>query len=166
MNKQESTGLQEGLNKLLGGDHTVLLNQSITQALPKTVIRLIELNKQNPADRLLDRLISGIGHKDVNIRKISATCLLKTTELLVHKKDWQRLDKLLPSLAIIHKGRTGDGLDDQHRELADKAVALIKSRGKESQPKQVKKPLASDAKDTVAIREEQIFLLAEARKPG
>ena len=162
MTKQNTTSLQDELNKLLAGDHTVLLNQEISQALPGTLIRLIALNKQVAVDRLLDRLISGIGHKDTDLRKTCATCLIRTAEKLTKAKYWKRLNRLLPALTTIHKGRTGDGMNDQHRLEAGKAISLAKSKGETQQKKTEKLPLDAGKKDMVEIREKQIFLLAES----
>lgn len=162
MTEQKTTSLQESLNKLLAGDHTVLLNQIIANALPSTLLRLIDLDKQVAVDRLLDRLISGIGHKEADIRRSSAKCLTATAHKLAEDGHWDRLDRLQNALTTIHKGRTGDGLTDEHRQEAGKAITLAKNRGKTEQKSEVKLPLGSGKKDTLEIREEQIFNLAES----
>jgi len=161
LTEQKTTSLQEGLNKLLAGEHTILLNKNISKALPNTLIRLIELDKRVAADRLLDRLISGIGHNEVNVRRTSATCLTSTALKLTEAKYWKRLNRLLPALTTIHKGRTGDGLNEEHRQEAGRAITLAKTKG-ETPQKIEKPPLGAGKKDTVEIREEQIFLLAES----
>ena len=162
MSKQSTSSLQDSLNKLLAGDHSVLADQNVSQALPGTILRLIELDKTAAVDRLLDRLISGIGHKEVEIRSASATCLIRVAEKLAGDNQWDRLDKLIPTLSIIHKGRTGDGLSDDQRREAGNALTVAKSKGGQVKEEEAKPNLAPEKKDTVTIREEQIFSLAES----
>ena len=102
---QQHTELQEGLNRLLSGDHQVLFDQAISEALPATVIRLIELEKQQVADRLVDRIITGLGHKNIELRQICATCLTGIARQFVSKEYWERLDKMLPPLKTVWEGR-------------------------------------------------------------
>jgi len=158
---QQHTELQEGLNRLLSGDHQVLFDQAIAEALPATVIRLIELEKQQVADRLVDRIITGLGHKNIELRQICATCLTGIAHQFIRKEYWELLDKILPPLKTVRKGRTGDGLTGEIREAAGKAITAAKTRGGKI-PVSPPPVHTAEKKDTLAIREEQIFQLAES----
>ncbi len=158
---QQRTDLQEGLNKLLSGDHQVLLDQVIAQAIPATTIRLIELDKQQAAERLVDRIITGLGHKNIELRQTCATCLTGIANQFAGKEYWERLDKILLHLKTVQQGRTGDGLTEEIRAAARQAISNAETKGGKIQA--VSAPDQSTIKkDTIAIREEQIFQLAES----
>jgi CRP-like cAMP-binding protein len=157
---QHNSAVQEGFSKLLSGDHQVLLDREITRLLPATVIRLIEHGKQNVAEKLVDRVITGLGHKDEELRRTCASCLTAVADQFACRKDRQHLDRLLPHLKTVQQGRTGDGLTDEIRAAAGKVIAAAESgNGKTACP-----PPAPETKkkDTIGIREEQIFTLAES----
>ncbi len=157
---QHNSTVQEELSRLLSGDHQVLLNREIAGLLPETVVRLIERGKQNVAERLVDRIITGLGHKNADLRRTCAACLTAVAKQFACRDDRQRFARLLPHLKTVQQGRTGDGLTDEIRAAAGKVIAAA-GRGSEkiscpSPAQEMKK------KDTIAIREEQIFSLAES----
>ncbi len=90
--------VRENIKLLLSGDHAVLANEQIIQALPSSVKRLLKHDKHEAADRLLIQMVTGLQKKDTEVRRGSAEALGRTAAALVQAGEWQRMDRLLPAL--------------------------------------------------------------------
>lgn len=154
MNQQQSS-LQEALNRLLKGDHQVLLNPALTSVVAQTVSRLIGNQKEQIADKLLEQIALATRSEDKNISCASSSCLVGTAEKLGLAGQWDRLDKIVPTLQTLI-GNTV--LSEQIRSVADKVLRLAKSR--QSVIPSPESSAEPQKKDPLTLREEQIFQLA------
>ena len=152
---QQQSSLQEALNRLLKGDHQVLLNSALTAAVPQTVIRLIDNQKEQIADKLLEQIALATCSVDENIRGASSSCLLGTAEKLGLAGQWDRLDRIVPALQPL----VGSSVfSDQLRAEAGKVLRMAKSR--QSVIPQPETSGGPQKKDPLTLEEEQIFQLA------
>jgi hypothetical protein len=122
---QQQSGLPEALNRLLKGDHQVLLNPALTAAVAQTVIRLIDNQKEQIADKLLEQIALATCSVDNNIRGASSSCLVGTAEKLGLAGQWDRLDRIVPALQPLIGSPV---FSDQLRSEADKVLRMAKSR--------------------------------------
>ena len=158
----QQTSLQEKLNTFLSGDHQVLLDLNVAKTLPPTIIKLIESEKKHVAERLIEQLVAGLENREISVRQCSGKCLTETAKLLVSKELWQFLDKLLPSLKIIHQGIVGNGLTEKIRASAGKMITAVETHAHGGKPKKSPPRKTGPQKDPLALREEQIFHLVNS----
>lgn len=157
----QQISLQEALNKFLSGDLQPLHDQKVASAIPLTIIKLIESEKKQVAERLVEQLINGLDDKKHTLRQICSKGLTETAAMLADREMWQILDKLQPTLAIIHQGRIGNGLTEEVRTAAGNVIATAENRAGKQQTTPVPDTQA-EQKDTIGLREEQIFHLARS----
>jgi CRP-like cAMP-binding protein len=152
---QQQSSLQEALNRLLKGDHQVLLNPALTAAVAQTVSRLISNQKEQIADKLLEQIALATRSVDKNISGASSSCLVATAEKLSLAEQWGRLDRIVPALQALSGSQE---FSEQVRAEADKVLRLAKSRQSVIPPAES----SGDAQknDSLTLREEQIFQLA------
>ena len=131
----QQTSLQEKLNTFLSGDHQVLLDLNVAKTLPPTIIKLIESGKKQVAQRLIEQLIAGLENREISVCQSCGKCLTETAKLLASKELWQFLDKLLPSLQIIHQGIVGNGLTEKIRSSAGKVITAAEKHAHGGKPK-------------------------------
>lgn len=91
--------VRENIKQLLSGNHTVLAEDITVQALPASINRLLQNNKDEAADKLLIQMITGLQNDNPETKRGSAEALGRTIAQLATMGDWQRLEKLLPALA-------------------------------------------------------------------
>lgn|GEM_PF-1816137 len=152
---QQQASLQEALNRLLKGDHQVLLNPDLTAAVAPTVSRLIDNQKEQIADKLLEQIVLATRSVDRNISGASFSCLLGTAEKLALAGHWDRLDRIGPTLQRL----TGNPVfSDQVRSEADKVLSMAKSR--QAVIQQPESSGNAPDRDPLTLREERIFQLA------
>jgi len=152
---QQQSSLQEALNRLLKGDHQVLLNSALTGAVAQTVSRLIDNQKEHIADKLLEQIALATCSDDKNISGESSLCLLGIAQKLGLAGQWDRLDRIVPALQTLIGSTV---LSDQVRSEADKVLRMTKSRQSAIPP--ADSSGASQKKDPLTLSEEQIFQLA------
>ena len=148
------SNLQDALNRLLRGEHKVLLDPGITALLPETLLRLIDNQKTPVAEKLLEQVQLATRSVDKDIRQAASVCLAAIAARLAQAAHWDILDKTVASLNTI---AGSPAYPDQLRAAATSAVAMAKSR-----QSVLKKPETAPqkTKDTLTLREEQIFQLA------
>lgn len=149
--------LQEALNFLAKGKHEVLLDPSITNILPATIMRLVDNRKLPAVDALLAQLASASRSVDKNLRQNAAACFVKTAELLAADHHWERLKKNIAALKTIADSPAyGEQIRSDIKAVLNQIEGL-QSDGKKPAPAESQAP-----KDPLTIREEQIFQLAKA----
>lgn len=152
---QLQSSLQEALNRLLKGDHQVLLNPALTTAVAQTVSRLISNQKEKLADKLLEQIALATRSVDKNISGASSSCLVGTAEKLSLAGQWDCLYRIIPALQAL----TGNQeFSEQVRSEADKVLRLAQSRQSVIPP--AESSGGAQKKDPLTLREEQIFQLA------
>ncbi len=90
--------VRAALKQLLKGEFEVLNEPRIVHSVPGAIVRLLENRKEEAADNLLVRLVSGLRESGEELRMATATCLAETAHQLAAAGQWQRLEKLLPAL--------------------------------------------------------------------
>lgn len=90
--------IRENIKQFLDGNHAVLTDDQVVQALPVSVNRLLKNDRNEAADKLLIQMVTGLQKDDAGIRRGCAEALGRTIADLVRTEEWQRLDKLLPAL--------------------------------------------------------------------
>lgn len=158
----QQTSLKEKLNTFLSGDHRVLLDQKVAKTLPPTITKILESGKKHVAERLIEQLIAGLENREISVRQNCGKCLAETANLLASKEMWRFLDKLLPSLKIIHQGISDNGLTENIRASAGKVITAAETHAHGGKPKKSPPHKTGSKKDTIALREEQIFHLAQS----
>jgi CRP-like cAMP-binding protein len=151
----QQASLQEALNRLLKGDHQILLHPALAAAAAQTVSRLIDNHKEPIADRILEQIVLATRSVDKNISGASASCLVATAEKLCRAGHWDRLDRIVPALQAL---MASPELNDQVRGEADKVLRQAKAHQPAHPP--AESPGGAQTKDSLALREEQIFQLA------
>ena len=154
MPQQQLANLQEGLNRLLKGDFTILLEPSTSTAIPDAILRLIKNRKEQAADKLTGLLTKATRNADRPIRESSAACLVNTALNLAKAGEWDRLDKLVPPLQTISGSPV---FNEQVRLNAKKGISMAQSR---QTAVETPSPPGGGKKDPLTLREEQIFQLA------
>ena len=101
MTQQQLAGLQEGLNRLLKGEYRVLLEPAVHSAIPDAILRLIKIQKQQAADKLIQQLANATRSVEKDVREASSSCLINSSLKLAHAGQWDRLDNIVPSLQTI-----------------------------------------------------------------
>ncbi|MBU0908255.1 MAG: hypothetical protein KJ717_01730 [Proteobacteria bacterium] len=152
---QLQSSLQEALNRLLKGDHQVLLNPALTAAVAQTVSRLISNQKEQLADKLLEQIALATRSDDKNISGASSSCLVGTAQKLSLAGQWDCLDRIVPVLQALSGSLE---VSEQVRSEADKVLRLAKSRQSVIPP--AESSGGAEKKDPLTLREEQIFQLA------
>ncbi|MCL7487674.1 MAG: cyclic nucleotide-binding domain-containing protein [Desulfobulbaceae bacterium] len=157
MGQQQLSGLQEALNSLAKGQHDVLLDPAVTKILPATIMRLAENQKLPAVDALLAQISVASRAFDKQLRPAAATCFIATATMLADARHWQRLEKITSGLKTIVDSPV------YREEIRSGAKTLLsridsgRSGGQPAAPSQDPAP-----KTPLAIREQQIFQLAEA----
>ncbi|MEW6520476.1 MAG: cyclic nucleotide-binding domain-containing protein [Thermodesulfobacteriota bacterium] len=151
----QQASLQEALNRLLKGDHQVLLDPALAAAAAQTVSRLIDNHKEQIADRILEQIVLGTRSVDKNVSSASASCLVATAGKLCLTGHWDRLDRIVPALQAL---MASPELSDQVRAAADKVLLQAKAHQSADLPAESSDGTAK--KDPLTLREEQIFQLA------
>ncbi|MFZ5797260.1 MAG: cyclic nucleotide-binding domain-containing protein [Desulfobulbaceae bacterium] len=152
MIQQNLSSLQDALNRLLRGEHKVLLDQTITRALPETIIRLINNQKSAAAEKLLDQIQLASRGVDKDIRQAGAASLTSVATRLAKDCHWEILDK---STACLKAIAGSPAYADELRAAAAGAIQMAQTRQCAAEEKTPGKP-----KDPLTLREEQIFQLA------
>lgn len=155
MTQQQLSSLQEGLNRLLKGDQQVLLDPAVTNVLAEAILRLIDNQKLQAADKILGQIVAATRSVDKPIRAAAAACLVGAAIKLAQAGQWTTLDRLIPALKTL----AGSPLfSDQVRSDAGTAVQMAQTKKTVlDQPAQSREQLP---KDPIILREEQIFQLA------
>ncbi len=171
MKEKKITRLQEGLNQLLSGHHEFLRDTNISRALPGTIIRLIDNNKSQIAEKLIEQIVIGLHSEDPKLRKNSAGCLTETANLLAGADNWGLLKKILqPLREIVRMDNAADTpeLHDRIQATATNILNLAASRAAREDEHSLavaQEPTATPAaKGSLAAREEEIFRLAAKGK--
>jgi len=146
--------LRDQFNRFLAGEYVVIEDKRVATALPPAIVRLLATGKKQVATRLLDRLTAGMTGGEDAVRRTCAACLAESGELLADKEMWAELDRLLPSLKIIHQGPAGKGLPREIRNYAGRVAAAAETRHRASS--------AAEPSDTITTHEERIFQLAQS----
>ncbi|RJX18373.1 MAG: cyclic nucleotide-binding domain-containing protein, partial [Desulfobulbus sp.] len=152
MIQQNLSSLQDALNRLLRGEHKVLLDQTITRALPETIIRLINNQKSAAAEKLLEQIQLASREVDKDIRQAGAASLTAVAARIAKDCHWEILDKSTASLKAI---AGSPAYADELRAAAAGAIQMAQTRQCAAEEKTPEKP-----KDPLTLREEQIFQLA------
>lgn len=155
----QQSHLQEKLNDFLAGEHRVLLDKDVAKSFTSTIVKLIEAEKKQIAERLIGRLVEGVQSKDIPLQNASAVCLAKLGKLLADRDLWPTLEKLLPSLQEIYSGERLHELPAEIRQSAGSTITKTVGRNKVQKKSKPADPALP--KNTMTIREEQIFRLAQ-----
>lgn len=159
MAQQQLTNLQDALNRLLRGEHKVLLDQGLIGPLPETLLRLIDNQKTPAVEKLLEQIQLASRSVDKDIRQAASSGLVTIATRLAQAKHWDVLDKTVASLKTI---AGSPAYPEELRTAAAKAAQMAQTR-----QSIVEKPEAAPQKpkDTLTLREEQIFqLVAKGNK--
>ncbi|GAB4342692.1 MAG: hypothetical protein Kow0089_17970 [Desulfobulbaceae bacterium] len=151
---QERLALQEALNNLAKGKHEVLRESSIVSALPATLIRLIEREKIKAVEVLLSQLAAASRSVDKELRPAAAACFVESSAALSEAGHRDRLKSIASALKAIADSPL---YDDATRS---RAVAVLEDDGGKTREPQAAAE-TQGPKDPIALREEQIFRLAE-----
>ncbi len=116
--------VRQALKKLLQGRLGVLTEPAMARSIPGAIVRLLEHHKDQAADNLLVRLVTGLRETEGELQVATATCLAETAHELAAAGQWQRLDKLLPALEQTLRICGGDTL------RAIKAVTAIEQQAR------------------------------------
>lgn len=153
MAQQQLSTLQDSLNRLLRGEHKVLLDQGLVAPLPETILRLIDNQKTPAVEKLLEQIQLASRSVDKDIRPAASSCLVTVAARLAQAQHWDILAKSVASLKTI---AGSPAYPDELRAAAAKAIQMAQTRqsilGPEAAPQKPKDPLT--------LREEQIFQLA------
>ncbi len=90
--------VREAIRQLIQGRLEVLNDEGICRSVPATIVRLLENHKEQAADNLLVRLVTGLCETDGELQEAVAGCLAETAHQLAAAGQWQRLEKLQPAL--------------------------------------------------------------------
>lgn len=154
---QQKSNLQEALNNLAKGKHEVLLDPSIANPFPATIIRLVDNNKLPAVDALLGQVSAASRSVNKELRLAASGCFVETAKKLTDGRHWERIKKVVPGLKTI---ADSPAYTDQIRTNAQSVLDALETSV--SGPKKPQ-PVESDTpKNPLTIREEQIFQLAKA----
>ncbi len=154
MTQEHATDLQKGLNRLLKGDTSAFLEDTLCQALPDITVRLVDKQKLPAARKILEQTAAATRTVEKESRLGASACLVAIAGKLAGAAHWPLLDTILPALENICSSPV---FSDRIRADAAKTVRMTRSRS--TAPDQEKKS-EPEAKDPLALREEQIFQLA------
>jgi CRP-like cAMP-binding protein len=157
LTQQQLSGLQEALNSLAKGKHEVLLDPSISNVLPTTIIRLMENQKLPAVDALMAQVSVASRAVDKNLRQAASTCFIETAKMLANAHHWERLKKIQPGLKTISES---PAYSEQVR--SDTKTVLEKMDPLQSAEQKPAPSQSQTTKNPLTIREEQIFQLAKA----
>lgn len=154
MAQQQLSNLQDGLNRLLRGEHKVLLDQGLVSPLPETILRLIDNQKTPAVEKLLEQIQLASRSMDKDIRQAASSSLVTIANRLAQAQHWDILAKSVASLKTIGGS---PAYPEELRAAAAKAIQMAQTRQNipakpETAPQKPKDPLT--------LREEQIFQLA------
>ncbi|MHB8810403.1 MAG: Crp/Fnr family transcriptional regulator [Desulfobulbaceae bacterium] len=154
MAQQQLSNLQDGLNRLLRGEHKVLLDQGLVSPLPETILRLIDNQKIPAVEKLLEQIQLASRSMDKDICQAASSSLVTIANRLAKAQHWDILAKSVASLKTIGGS---PAYPEELRAAAAKAIQMAQTRQNiPAQPETApQKP-----KDTLTLREEQIFQLA------
>lgn len=153
----QQSSLQEKLNSFLAGEYQVLLDKNVTGALPPTLVRLLETEKTQVAERLIERIIAGLDNLETSVRQMCSLCLIETAGILAEKQRWRLLDRLLPSLKTILQNRTADLIPENIGKKVENIINAVEEQSGKQKPASAIN--TGEKKDVLTIREEQIFHL-------
>lgn len=146
--------IQEQINSFLAGDDEIILSQDVSRFIPPTIIKLVFAEKKHVAERLIERIITGVA-KQEPLPQVCGTCLTDTAKLFAEHEMWTWLDRLLPIIITIKQGSIGSGfasdaIDEQEESLENIHLDTT-APFEEIEPHQ-----------TLEERENEIFELAES----
>lgn len=154
MIQQQLSSLQDALNRLLRGEHKVLLDPGVTAPLPEAILRLIANQKTPAVEKLLEQIQLGSRSVDKDVRQAASACLVAIATRLAQARHWDILNNTVAALKTI---AGSPAYPEELRAHADEATQMAQSRqsGGEKTEAAPQKP-----KDPLTLREEQVFQLA------
>ena len=155
MTHAQPTAVQDGLKRLLRGEHAVLLDSRLCESLPQVIMRLAGHRQKEAVDSLFIQVFQAARGRDKEIRDASSACLVAAARALIDSRQWHSLEKILPALQTIAGSPVfSDQTRARARDIISRSLNDLTAGPQTSvQPEQP--PM-----DPIAVREEQIFQLA------